>query len=889
VQRARGGNRRTLSTPPQAGEGRVGDGAPLGPIAHAACESARILPERFAHPSACEPASITQLWDEPFPGDIASPMASMKPKSASKALRRRPLPRKEGEADEPPANSQQAESQRPVGNIRIEELFLGDVYALEVLTWLTLADTAAAAIRAGRRPPKVPTRVIGQHKLQPWARDTVWDCRDPTDCRPVARSTRDTVFPGKRQIDRAAIRQVAALLGWHDHDIVDQIGEGGVEVRSDCALDIVLAFHHESLLQEVALAEKSVRDQLKEEWVAPPVRHLPFVPCRLQPRGVIMQSRSRLKEDGVTLEDYEKPRIITDTSYGGPDSVNAGVAGEDRAIALPSCQSLGRGWAICAAAHHTEPTAQAVGEGVGGYCVDAESAYSFCPVQTADLWTQCFCWWGEDGTAGFSCDYRMGFGGAFGPNRFERISTLAAAYAQHLHAAFDASQPTPPSAQVFTAHRRALQHLGKLPPGESQVHPRYIQVFIDDFTGTAGNDTVIPPTSVEHVVIDSRHMRAAGCNPAGPNTRVYVHAQLVVLALSHVGLYAAPHKVACGSPLPALGLLFDADASIIRCPSGKRAAVMAAVAEARDLAATEARVDLRKARRLVGRLNNLSQVAPGLRPRLHGGYSITEARFSRHGGQGQGSKGLSPGMARLRKDGTRQRDWIALLDFATQELGDNVGVRMAPRTLAPTRDTSGSLTTVTDASGEDGFGGYAFSADHPGVVFMMSALWSPRSMEALRASASVSEADLRRKGSTSAAEYLSMPAAELFAHVVLVAAVARTVTVDRVFAIGDCGPAIAAIDAAYSPNPQIRSLLAQASKAAPEWIGAKIPRTANVDADRLSHPSMFPVVRADAQLADLHVCEVFPSAADWDALHEAVAASADHPKGRHKKRGRPHA
>jgi hypothetical protein len=48
-------------------------------------------------------------------------------------------------------------------------------------------------------------------------------------------------------------------------------------------------------------------------------------------------------------------------------------------------------------------------------------------------------------------------------------------------------------------------------------------------------------------------------------------------------------------------------------------------------------------------------------------------------------------------------------------------------------------------------------------------------------------------------------------------------------------------------------------------------------------------VRADAQLADLHVCEVFPSAADWDALHEAVAASADHPKGRHKKRGRPHA
>jgi hypothetical protein len=306
--------------------------------------------------------------------------------------------------------------------------------------------------------------------------------------------------------------------------------------------------------------------------------------------------------------------------------------------------------------------------------------------------------------------------------------------------------------------------------------------------------------------------------------------------------------------------------------------VLAAAAAARVLAANEAKVDVRKARRLVGRLNNLSQVAPGLRPRLHGGYAITEARWSREGR----SRG---GMTDMRPDGRACRDWIALLDYAAQELGTNVGVRMAPRTLAPTREELGTLTTVTDASGEDGFGGYAFSADHPGVIFMMSAPWSPRALAALHASASVPEAELRRRASPKAAEYLSMPAAELFAHVAIVTAASRTVTVDRVVAVGDCGPAIAAIDAAYSPNPQVRSLLADAFATTQSWVGAKIPRTANVDADRLSHPATFADVKADARRAGLHVCELQPSQEDWEALHRAVAASAARPT-RSKKRPR---
>eukprot|EP00965_Chrysotila_dentata_P001227 39930-Pleurochrysis_carterae.AAC.1 len=60
-----------------------------------------------------------------------------------------------------------------------------------------------------------------------WARGVVWDCTDPDDCTPVRRSNRHTEFPGRRQINRAALRAAAAEMRWHDEDIVDQAVEGG--------------------------------------------------------------------------------------------------------------------------------------------------------------------------------------------------------------------------------------------------------------------------------------------------------------------------------------------------------------------------------------------------------------------------------------------------------------------------------------------------------------------------------------------------------------------------------------------------------------------------------------------------------------------------------------
>jgi hypothetical protein len=107
-------------------------------------------------------------------------------------------------------------------------------------------------------------------------------------------STRHTVFPGKRQMDRAAFRRAAAEVGATDKDIVAQAGEGGVESRSACELTTELHTHAPGLWERPAAAEAEVAKELEEEWALGPFFHPPTVPLRALPRDVIVQQRSRV-------------------------------------------------------------------------------------------------------------------------------------------------------------------------------------------------------------------------------------------------------------------------------------------------------------------------------------------------------------------------------------------------------------------------------------------------------------------------------------------------------------------------------------------------------------------------------------------------------------------
>eukprot|EP00965_Chrysotila_dentata_P132410 4378564-Pleurochrysis_carterae.AAC.1 len=65
----------------------------------------------------------------------------------------------------------------------------------------------------------------------------------------------------------------------------------------------------------------------------------------------------------------------------------------------------------------------------------------------------------------------MGFGGAFAPNRFERVSTLVAAWVQRKQRTFDEQHPYPPAVARWAARRAEAQRGGDSLGGVAQLAP----------------------------------------------------------------------------------------------------------------------------------------------------------------------------------------------------------------------------------------------------------------------------------------------------------------------------------------------------------------------------------------------------------------------------------
>ena len=117
-----------------------------------------------------------------------------------------------------------------------------------------------------------------------------------------------------------------------------------------------------------------------------------------------------------------------------------------------------------------------------------------------------------------------------------------------------------------------------------------------------------------------------------------------------------------------------------------------------------------------------------------------------------------------------------------------------------------------------------------------------------------------------------MPMAELFGQWAVPAAVADAGgwPVRRAaFVFSDCSPAVAALNAASSGNAAMRSLVRDARAVTQQWLGVAVPREANSDADRLSHPAMRAEVERDAVAAGLTVRHAAISDESWARLRVA--------------------
>ena len=125
-----------------------------------------------------------------------------------------------------------------------------------------------------------------------------------------------------------------------DDEIVSQIGGGGVESDSECELITVLAFHHGGLLKEFGAAQKTISNEWEERWTTKPTRHLPFVPCRLLPRNVVLQERLRLVEGKV--DPLNNP--VTETYWKARVSLHWTAAMEAPTRSTPQCRAHRARW-----------------------------------------------------------------------------------------------------------------------------------------------------------------------------------------------------------------------------------------------------------------------------------------------------------------------------------------------------------------------------------------------------------------------------------------------------------------------------------------------------------------------------------------------------------------
>ena len=877
--------------------GSVADGWALCPTARRACDAARLAPPPFASLRNTIAASAEELELEPMPTSLGARPASAKPRGKPKG-RPLPAPATGGEA------ACDAATVRPPGKITIWMLYGEGVYQSEVLEgWMPLARAAAVAIARGETPPAVPTLRIPAARQPAWARGKVWDTRDPYDCHEVERSTRDTVFPGKRQVDRAKLRAIAAELGWHDRDMMAQVGEGGAESRSTAPLESVFSFHHQGVATNFAAVQKVVAAGQAEEWVTGLFAHPPMVPPRLVPRNVVMQERMRVAADG-SLESYLKPRVTANESEGAEESLNAGIPQAEISVGLPTVQRLGRALAIidgaarggdesarpaagrkrarddtdAARAPDASGAAASSSERVraAGYAVDLESAYSFVPVQRAEWHQQIFVWWEvlvePDGTIsvriGFCMEMRLMFGGAFAPNRFERLTTMVGAWIVKQQRAFDAAHPYPPNIEAWGRRRRALQQAGALPADEGQGHPAYLQVYLDDYNGGATDDQVGTPPELAAITLPTAPTVQGGGVPASPGTRVYVHAQIVVASVRTVGFSDSEQKTCIGTPFGSLGFDMDIDRGRIRCPARKRTTMLADVREQAARARDELTVLVEPARRLVGRLANLSQIYPELKRYMHGGHTVTPS-----GRTGR----WQPRHITLRPQRAAQVGWLQLLTEAELLLDENHGVPLAPKLLPPDRSAAGVWTSVTDASGVDGLGGYVFKPERPGEVWIVSERWPSDVLAALaRAASRGAERESARR---SMEPMLSTPAAELLTQWMAPTAAAEADGAgapSAVYAVGDCQPATAALNSATGGNEQMRAALQGARRLCEQWVAAHVRRDFNKDADRLSHPALAAQVAAAAAAAGLivHEARILPDSPMWEDVRRAAAAGA---------------
>ena len=768
-------------------------GASLPPSTRAAVEQARHTPPKWASHQRLAPASTQEVAQTAYPEVIPDftvpatpPRGPGEPRPSQRPMGPRPRP--------------------PGGRIHISQLFLPGIYEL-VQAWMTEALRAQDDLAVGRYR-RVPDLVITQQQLQQWAQGVIWDCRDHTDCVPMQPSDEGTQFPGGHQLNRDLFRHYAHARGG-DEDIAETMGRGGLESYSEASLDCLMSFHHAGIATDFAAAARVIQGEIDAGFVSPPALHPQTVPFRVCPRNLVVQMRPRVDPKDGTTTEYGKPRVTFDLSNGArtaeapaqssdgdvgatqrararpepslPPSPNAGVPTSRKELQLPSGAGIGAVIGV------VDGACRAADDRAAAYAIDISNAYPTLPEQRLDWWMQIFLWFG-----GLRISYRVTFGGASFPQGFSRVMQVPMWVSRFEIAQFEATCPRRAGVEEWRRQRQQLQQRGRLPQGAEQLQDWNFRTFLDDVTGAAsGRRAKAIPAWLRHIHFDGTLTRAMGGVPFASDSHAAIHMYIIIATLVRFGFEVAVEKTMGGDVIISVGFKMDVGNLTVSCPELKRSAMLAAASSLRAMVVGGAPLPIDVMDRFVGRSGNLSMVYPSILLWIHAGYALV--CLTPRSGRARVRS------IRLRAEGARAAEFLALLDTVEQVVGENAGIPMVHASVFPGTDEPGSLLQVTDASGDDGCGGYAFHSSRPGVVFVVHAEWPPAVRSALLAAG---RPRAERARETSRSDMLSVPAAELATSWLVPYVVARRtgLHISSVTAVGDCDPVARLIMAAATPS-----------------------------------------------------------------------------------------
>ena len=849
----------------------MSDGPDLHVAVRAELELARLLPKQYVDLANLRPATRVELDRRAMP---------VMPRTFTPEL---PQPAQVEAQSSSEGSSGADPDVPPPGPVRLCTIPKRRHWA-RYLVWKAAAEHTMSEWAAGREAPP-PTYVCTQRQVHRWARGKVYDARDEDACTILTGSTRHTVFPGPRQMDRAQFRATCEAEGWTDvdPDIVATAGEGGVESCTTRDLTTVLRLHHPGVRAGFDIADGMIQAEYADFVAGAAVGHMAFWPTNAMPRDIVWKDKCSVGEGGE-LVVTESPRLTFDPSSGA-NSLNDGISKAQRTLKLPAIRDCAEGAAI------TDAAAQRAGGRAALFGADVKAAFPHMLLQRLEWPLHGFVWYCKRRRVLlFSWFYRCAFGAAYTPQRFGRVMAPIDAAGSRSVAAYFAAHPPHPRIREWSREREALQTAGMLPAGASQVLPRHVQRFVDDLQGSADNLPAFVPVHLVDIGVGADLTRALGGVPAPADCTASVVLRLLIANWLRHALTVAHDKTVLGDPVVALGARLSVAAFRIDQPPLRIAVIQQQISIARSqLAVTRdgrTTVDAGAVESLTGRLGFVSQFEPDLTGRLNVGYAISS--LSRRVGVRAETRRSFPLVVANRMFGELR----TLLDVGQRVTQANKGVPLAAAGLFPPLSHPLVLAASTDASFEnregdrdDGVGGFAWSRGSPGRVYIVSEPWPPRVRQALLNAArdrSVKAREPRR-------ENLGMPAAELFGNWMVPYSIRHGLGVEGVdgplqgaaahvapvFAhlasIGDCDPAAFGMRKGRSSRRQMNAMHLAVRDLTDSVLAVTVPRDFNFDADRLSHPSQLEGVVADARAAGFEPVVVRAPQECWAALEGWLA------------------